>query len=233
MLAPNNNFINIAILLLQMKEAVKKGLRKQKAQKEFRKTQAPNIIEIIIHGRGGQGAVTTGRLLAVAAFHDKKFSQAFPNFGVERTGAPSHSYCRISSEPIKIRSQVYAADIILVLDASLIEALDISKELKTGSIVVVNSHKKSDEMRIKLPALEKMNAKLFTVDASSIAMKIFNKPIVNTPILGAFAAITKIVSLGSLNRAVDEVFAEKGKQLSELNKKAISEVYDLSLRSVR
>ncbi len=178
------------------------------------------MLEIKILGRGGQGAVTTGYLLAIAAFHDGKFSQSFPNFGVERTGAPVEAFCRIDRQKINIRSQIYEPDVIIVLDPSLIHAEDVTKGLKKNGTIIINTNKKKEELGIK----EKFN--LHTIDATGIALKIFGKPIVNTAMLGAFSATTKEVSLLSLQKAVDEVFLKKkGEKISELNKKVIDEVY--------
>ena len=115
--------------------------------------------EITVHGRGGQGAVTAAQLLAIAAFHDKKQSQAFPSFGVERRGAPVEAYCRISDEKINIRSHVYVSDHVLVLDASLLDVVDVKKGLKKGGTLIINTKKKPEEFNIKC-------YKIHTCDAS-------------------------------------------------------------------
>ncbi|MFC1733949.1 pyruvate ferredoxin oxidoreductase subunit gamma [candidate division KSB1 bacterium] len=180
------------------------------------------MIEVRIHGRGGQGAVTTGQIIAIASLYDNKYSQTFPHFGVERRGAPVEAYVRIDKSFIDLRSEVYNPDVVLVLEPSLIHAVDVTKGLKHGGTVIVNTSKKARELKIK------GEFKVHTIDASSIAMKIFKRPIVNTPIIGAFSAITKMVSIKSLQRAIDDKFAlTKGKQIAELNKKAVKEVYDI------
>ena len=179
------------------------------------------MIEIKIWGRGGQGAVTTGQILAIAALHDSKYCQSFPKFGVERRGAPVEAFARIDKAPINIRSQVYNPDIVMVLDPTLVGAVDLTSGIKEGGIVIVNTSKTPRELKLK------DGFKVYAVDATSVALRIFKIPIINTPILGAFAAITKQVSLRSLLKAVDEKFVQaKGKQVAELNKKAIKEVYD-------
>lgn len=179
------------------------------------------MIEIKIWGRGGQGAVTTGQLIAIAALNDSKYCQSFPKFGVERRGAPVEAFARIDKNPINVRSHVYNPDIVIILDPSLIGAVDVTAGIKKGGIVIVNTSKKSKDLKLK------DGFDLYTVDATDTAMRIFKRPIVNTPILGAFSAITKEVSLKALQKAVDEKFAAtKGKQIAELNKKAIKEVYD-------
>jgi len=100
------------------------------------------MIEIRIHGRGGQGAVTTGQIMAIAAFDDGKQSQTFPMFGVERSGAPVQAFARISDEKINIRSQIYSPDIVIVLDASLLETVDVTSGLKEKGTLIVNTNKK-------------------------------------------------------------------------------------------
>lgn len=170
------------------------------------------MIEIEVLGRGGQGAVTTSQLLAMAAFYDNKKSQAFPAFGVERRGAPTKSFTRISEKEIKIRSQIYEPDYVLILDSGLVNEIDINKVKK---LVIVNSNKKFN------------NKKIVSVDATKIALEVFGQPIVNTAILGAFSKITKTVSLNSLLKVVEERFSEKGDKLIKQNKEAVKKVYDL------
>jgi len=203
-----------------------KSPKKTKGQKNKDTTSENNeIISIIIHGRGGQGAVTTGQLLAIAAFYDGKYTQSFPNFGVERAGAPATAYCRISKEPINIRSQVYNADVGLVLDSSLFSAVKIVDKIKENGILIVNTNKKAEELCLG-PEAAKKNIKVITVDATSIAMKIFNKPIINTAILGAFSAKTKMVSIESLSKAIEEQLSSKGQTLVKQNIDAVKQVYE-------
>ena len=178
------------------------------------------MIEITIWGRGGQGAVTTGQILAIGAFLDGNECQTFPHFGVERGGAPVQAFVRIDDKKINIRSQVYDSDVVMVLDPSLLQAVDVTSGLKKGGVLIINSEKKPNKLGIK------NGFKIYTVDATSAAMKIFGKPFVNTCILGAFSAITKKVSIKSLEKAIDEKFVKlKGKKLADLNKEALKEVY--------
>lgn len=167
--------------------------------------------EIVILGRGGQGAVTSSQLLAIAAFYDGKKSQAFPAFGAERRGAPTRSFTRISDKDIKIRSQVYNPDYVLILDSGLINEIDLSKVKKK---IIINSNKKFQ------------NKKIISIDATKIAFEIFKKPIVNTAMLGAFSKITGEVSLSSLLKAIDERFEGKNDKITDLNKKAVKKVYE-------
>ncbi|MFO8016359.1 MAG: 2-oxoacid:acceptor oxidoreductase family protein [Candidatus Woesearchaeota archaeon] len=195
------------------------------------------MIEIRVHGRGGQGAVSTGQIIAIAALYDGKHSQTFPKFGVERRGAPVETYVRIDNKPINIRSQVYNPDIVLVLDSTLIQTEDITKGVKDKGTFVINTSSEAGDLNLKPSKSsgiksggkggKKEGYGIHTIDASSTAMKIFNRPIVNTPILGGFSAITGVVSIKSLQKAIDEKFVHtKGKQTADLNKKAVKEVYD-------
>ncbi len=178
------------------------------------------MIEVRIHGRGGQGAVTTGQLLAIAAFYDGKETQTFPSFGVERAGAPVTAFVRISDEKINLRSQVYEPDCVLVLDASLVSTVDVTSGLKKGGLVIINSNKQKSELGLK------GNFDVHVVDANAVAMEVFGKPIVNTAMLGAFAHVTKMISIESSKKAIDDIFLKsKGQKISDLNKKAIEEVY--------
>lgn len=174
------------------------------------------MIEIRIHGRGGQGAVTTSQLLAIAAFLDGKQSQGFPNFGVERRGAPSNAFVRIDSKPINVRSQIYKPDIVLVLDASMFSAENVLDGLKDNGLLIVNSKKKPEELGIK------GKFRIYTVDANGISIEMAGKPIVNTAILGAFAKVTSLVTLDSLKKAIEQRFEG---ETAELNKKLIEKVY--------
>jgi pyruvate ferredoxin oxidoreductase gamma subunit len=170
------------------------------------------VIEIRIHGRGGQGAVTAAELIAVSAFKDGKFSQAFPKFGPERRGSPIESYCRISNEFINLRTEVYTPDHVIVLDDSLPRVVDITEGLGESGIILINSDGK---MRFN-------NYNVYSVDANRIAMEVLGRPIVNTVMLGAFAKATKLISLESLLESVKERF-EGG--IREKNVLAVNRAY--------
>ena len=171
--------------------------------------------QIIFLGRGGQGAVTSSRVLAIAAFEDKKFSQAFPNFGVERMGAPVRSYARIDEKFINLREQVYEADYAIILDPTLIQNFH---ETVTDT-VIINSNKKPEELDIET------NAKVKCVDITKIALEEIGKPFVNIAALGAFAAITDEVTLKGLEKAVHQQMGNKGPMV-EKNINAIRKVYE-------
>ncbi|NQU79368.1 pyruvate ferredoxin oxidoreductase subunit gamma [Candidatus Woesearchaeota archaeon] len=176
------------------------------------------MLEIRIHGRGGQGSVTAAQILAISAFHDGKQSQAFPRFGVERRGAPVEAFCRIDDTPVHVRSQVYNPDLVLILEPSLLEAVDVTAGLKKGSNIIINTSK-------PIAGNKLANFKVFNVDASQVALEIFKADIVNTAILGAFAKVTGIVSLKAINKAIDERF-EGRPRIIEMNKEAVRRVYE-------
>lgn len=172
---------------------------------------------------GGQGAVTAAALLAMAAFKDGKEVQAFPFFGVERTGAPVVSFARIDEKPIRLRSQIYEPDYVVVLDPTLPKEI-IEKGTDENTVVVINSKKSVDELGFKFK-------KAVTVDATSVALETFGRAIVNTGMLGAFAAFTDEMSLDSIKAAIDEKF-EGNEKVAEKNKKVIETLYEQTKKKV-
>lgn len=173
------------------------------------------MIEIRIHGRGGQGSITAAELLAMAAFKDGKYSQAFPFFGTERAGAPVTAFCRIDSKFIRIREHVYTPDYVLVLDPTLLTNSNILEGLKKNGVVIIDTSSK-----IKL----KTKAEIKKIDLTKIALEVIGKPFVNIAVLGAFAKATGRVSLSNLIEAVKERFPEK---IAELNIKAMKKAYEM------
>ncbi len=174
--------------------------------------------EIRVHGRGGQGSVTAAELLAVAAFADGKFSQAFPAFGVERRGAPVLSFTRISDEPIRLRTQIYEPDYVIVQDPTLIEVVDVASGLKDDGMLLINSDFDPETFDIDT------KAKILTVNATKIALDIIGRPIVNTILLGAFAGATGEIQPESIMDAVKKRFPGK---VGERNAEAIQEAYNM------
>jgi len=176
------------------------------------------VKEVRIHGRGGQGSVTAAELLAVAAFEDGKYSQAFPFFGVERRGAPVTAFTRLSEKKIRLRSQIYEPDYVIVQDATLVSAVDVIAGLKPNGIVIVNSEKSAEDIGLDA------GIDVRTIDATGIALEIIGRPIVNTTLLGAFAGATGEISLESIKQSVLARFPGK---VGELNVKAAEKAYEL------
>jgi len=153
------------------------------------------LIEIRWHGRGGQGVVTAGKLLAETALGMDQYIQAFPDYGPERQGAPIRAYTRMSPEPIRIHSQVEEPDIVLVLDPTLLQTVDVTEGLKPDGALLVNTPLSPQEVREQLGW---KTGKVFTVDASHIAIDELGREITNTPMLGALAAALGLFSVDQL-----------------------------------
>ncbi len=170
------------------------------------------MLEIRIHGRGGQGAVTAASLLAMGAGYDDKYSQGFPAFGVERRGAPIKAFTRISDKPITIRSQVYNPDYVMIMDPTLCDLPEITEGIKPGTVIIINSK----------PGQARFKNKTYYYDATTLALKVLGRNIVNTAILGVFAKVTKIVTLEGILKAIEREFPEK---LAEKNKELITNAY--------
>lgn len=177
--------------------------------------------QIRIHGRGGQGVVTASELIAIAAFADGSYAQAFPSFGVERTGAPVESFTRINNKPIKIREHVYNPDVLIILDASLLNVVDVSQGCDENTLVVVNTAKDKKDLNLSLPSKN-----IYTVDATKIALDVIGKDIANTTILGSLAKNTDLISLEGLKKGVKQKFAEKGKDIINKNIKAVEQAHN-------
>jgi pyruvate ferredoxin oxidoreductase gamma subunit len=155
--------------------------------------------ELRIHGRGGQGSVTAAELIAVAAFEGGIYAQAFPAFGVERRGAPVQAFVRFDDKKIRLRSQVYEPDYIIVQDSTLIRDVNVFHGVKKGGIAIVNTEKAPD---YKVPD----GVKLITIDATTIALKTLGVPITNTTLLGAFAAASGEIKFSALENALKRRF---------------------------
>ena len=180
------------------------------------------LIEICLHGRGGQGSVTAANLLVSAALKDgNKGVQAFPFFGAERRGAPVKAFARISDEEIYLRSEVYSPDIVIILDESIMGIVDTLKGLKKNGRILINTTKSPDDFDFS----KKYN--VATVDATGVAIKydslVGGIPVVNTPILGAVPKILDRVTLKSIQETVKNKW--KG-ELADKNVKATQDAYD-------
>jgi len=176
------------------------------------------LIQIRLHGRGGQGTVTAAELLASAAFDDGHEAQAFPAFGVERRGAPVQAFCRISDLPTRTRSQIYEPDIVIVQDTTLLGAVEVTAGLRPRGTVLVNSERSAEELGLQ------GDFRVITVPATKIALEELGRPITNTAILGAFAAATGAISLEAIARNIKSRF--RG-ELGEKNVICARHAYEL------
>ena len=181
-----------------------------------------SLVEIVFHGRGGQGAVTAANLLVAAALNDGNNGvQAFPFFGAERRGAPVRAFARISENDIYLRSEIYTPDIVIVLDESIMEIVDVLKGLKKDGKILINTTKSSDDFDFA------KKFRVATVDATGIAIKhdilVGGIPVVNTPILGAVPKILDRVTLKSIQNIIQKKW--KG-ELAQKNVKATQDAYE-------
>ncbi|MGD8503563.1 MAG: pyruvate ferredoxin oxidoreductase subunit gamma [Syntrophobacterales bacterium] len=176
------------------------------------------MIEIRFHGRGGQGAVTSAELTALAAIEQGKYAQAFPSFGPERRGAPVMAYVRVSDEPIRTREKIYEPDIVVVLDPTLLDIVNVAAGLTNDGIVVLNSSKGAEEIR----AASGIKAKLALVDATRIAVETMGLPITNTTLLGAMLKATDLLPISAMEGPLKKRFG----RIAAKNIKAFKRAYE-------
>ena len=149
-----------------------------------------DLIEIRWHGRGGQGAKTASLLLADAAFNTGKYIQGFPEYGPERMGAPITAYNRISTKPIRVHSNIYEPDFVVVVDDTLLSCVDVTAGLKSDGALVINSTKSIEEIKQLLNGYE---GSVYTIDARTISVETLGKYFPNTPMLAAIVKVSKIM----------------------------------------
>ena len=184
------------------------------------------MIEIRWHGRGGQGAKTASLLLADAAFNTGKYIQGFPEYGPERMGAPITAYNRISDTPIRIHSNIYEPDYVVVVDDSLIGAVDVTSGLKDNGAIVINTNEDIDSLRKKLNGF---SGKIYTIDASKVSLECLKANFPNTAMLAAVVNITKIMSKEELVDNMKDAFSHKFAKKPEViepNMEALLKGYD-------
>jgi len=177
-------------------------------------------IEIRWHGRGGQGAVTSAELLALAAIKEGKFAQAFPSFGPERRGAPVLVFNRVSDKtPIRARFAVMNPDVVVVLDPGLLYVTDVTAGLKKGGTLVINTPKAMIDIKSEIGGPWKLAA----VDATAIAREVLGVAIVNTTMLGAVIKATRVIKLESLEEPIKERFGARAKNNLDACRRAFEE----------
>ncbi|MFQ6053613.1 MAG: 2-oxoacid:acceptor oxidoreductase family protein [Candidatus Bathyarchaeia archaeon] len=181
------------------------------------------LVEVRFHGRGGQGAWTASLLLAQAGLKEERYIQSFPAFGPERAGAPITAFTRISDEPIRLHSSIYEPDVIVVLDPTLLGPA-VVEGVKPGTRLVVNTSQGPAEVKERL-GLE--DVETWTIDATSLALKVLGRPITNTAMLGAVVKATGVVELRSLLAAVKERFAGR---IGDLNLKVVEAAHEEAVR---
>jgi len=179
------------------------------------------MYEVRFHGRGGQGAVMAAQALASAAFEEGGYAVAFPFFGSERRGAPVLAFTRIDKKPIRIKTQVYEPDFIVILDEGLIDSIDVAAGLKKGGMAIVNTTRKPEEIDFGV------DLRVATVDATGVALEVLKRPVTNSAILGAVAKATGIVSMKGIEKGIVNIFGGRlGEKVGLINAKAAQAAYD-------
>lgn len=188
-----------------------------------------NMIEIRWHGRGGQGAKTASLLLADAAFNTGKYIQGFPEYGPERMGAPITAYNRISTTPIRIHSNIYEPDYVVVVDDTLLDTVDVTAGLKSSGAIIINTTKDVQSLK---PLLNNYSGKIFTIDARKVSEEALGKYFPNTPMLAAIVKVSGVMSeeefLNDMKESFKHKFAKKP-EVIEGNMKAL----ELALKEVK
>ncbi len=180
------------------------------------------MFQVRIHGRGGQGVVSASQMMSVAAFYQGRYSQSFPSFGSERMGAPVTAFVRIDDREIELREPVMDPDLLIVQDPTLFNAIDVFSGLKEDGYVLINSSQSVEELGIE-EALRRLPAgHVVTVPATELALQHLRRPTPNTVLLGAFAAISDLLEMEGVEKAIREKFPGK---VGEMNVAAARAAY--------
>lgn len=205
-------------------EKTEKKKRKRK-KKKGEKTMS-NGFEIRWHGRGGQGAKTAALLLADVAFKTGKYVQGFPEYGPERMGAPITAYNRISDQPIRVHSNIYTPDLVVVVDETLLHSVDVTDGLKEDGAVIINSSKEPERLRSMLNGYQ---GKVYTVDARKISVEALGRYFPNSPMLAAAVAVGSIMEhdafISEMRNSYQHKFAKKP-EVIDGNMLALQLTYD-------
>ncbi len=165
-----------------------------------------SLTEIRWHGRGGQGAKTAALLLADVAFSTGKHVQGFPEYGPERMGAPITAYDRISDKEIRVHSNIYEPDYVVVVDETLLTSVDVTNGLKEEGAILINTAKSKDEI---IPLLRGYKGKVFTIDAKDVCMKTLGKYFPNTPMLAAIVKVSGVLDTDTFLKGMEESLQHK------------------------
>jgi len=188
------------------------------------------VLQIRIHGRGGQGVVTAAEMLSVAAFEQGRHAQAFPSFGSERTGAPVVAFCRISDREIRLREPIVQPDVLIVQDRTLLHQVDVFQGLKPDGWVLINTRRSFGELGLGDIGARFRRERMTTVPASEIARKHLGRPLPNAVLLGGFAALAGMVTLDAVVHAIRDTFSGA---LADQNAAAATEAYDYVQNEIR
>lgn len=185
-----------------------------------------NGLEIRWHGRGGQGAKTAALLLADVAFQTGAFVQGFPEYGPERMGAPITAYNRISYKPIRVHSNIYTPDMVMVVDETLLESVDVTAGLKKDGAIIINSERTKEEL---MPYLKGYEGSVYVIDARAISQHALGKNFPNSPMLAAAVAVSGVMEREAFMKEMEASYAHKFAKKPEViagNMKALRMTWD-------
>lgn len=182
------------------------------------------MFELRIHGRGGQGVVTAAEMMSVAAFAEGRNAQAFPSFGSERMGAPVVAFCRIDDKEIRLREPIMEPDAIIIQDPTLLHQVDVFAGLKNDGYVLLNTNRSFDALGLGDFVSGRPSERLCTLPATEIGLKHIGRPIPNVPLIAGFAALSGLIRLESVVKAINTKFSGK---VADGNIAAASEAYNL------
>jgi len=186
--------------------------------------EGKEMLEIRWHGRGGQGAKTAAMLFAETAIEEGKYGQGFPDYGPERMGAPLKGFTRVSNQPIIIHSSIEEPHVVVVLDQTLLNTVNIVEGVPSDGLIIVNTHLTAKEIREKLKISDR---KIFAVNATQIALDTIGKPIPNTVMLGALIKVTGIFDIHDMEKNISKKFNLKfGEKIATGNVKAIKKAFE-------
>jgi len=188
------------------------------------------MLQIRIHGRGGQGVVTAAEMLSIAAFEQGRHAQAFPSFGSERTGAPVVAFCRIDEREIRLREPIIAPDVLIVQDPTLLHQVDVFQGLQPAGYVLINSKRSFHDLGLAEIEQRHQPDRLVTVPATEIALEHLGRPLPNAVLLGGFAALSGLVTLDAVAHSIRQTFSGK---VAEANIAAAREAYEFVTRQMR
>lgn len=192
-----------------------------------------DLVEIRWHGRGGQGAKTAALLLADVAFKTGSFVQGFPEYGPERMGAPITAYNRISKNEIRVHSNIYEPDYVVVVDSGLLDVVDVTNGLKEDGAIIVNTHKSPEFIKGKLGNFK---GEVYTIDARKVSLACLGRYFPNTPMLAAIVKVSGVMDKDTFFNEMENSFLHKFASKPEViegNMNALKMAYDSVLKLVK
>jgi pyruvate ferredoxin oxidoreductase gamma subunit len=185
----------------------------------------PSMLEITIHGRGGQGVVVTSRILGTAALYDGVYAQDFPLYGAARRGAPVMAFVRIDDKPILLRGYIAKPDILMLLDESIIEVKDVFSDLSDDCTIIINTTRNTGDFKDAHPEIKDLN--VFCVDGTGIALEYLKKPIPNVVIIGFLIGMTHIITIDAFKKAVRDELEKYPENLIDKNIEGALKAHEL------